>query len=190
MTPLWYRWRTVASDFEIIFAALQQARVQYLVVGGVAVVLHGHARFTADLDLVVALDPSNSLAAVQALGALGYRPRAPVSATAFADPAMRAEWVRDKALTVLSFWSPEYPATEIDLFVEEPFPFVEAHQRATWADLGNVQIPVASIPDLIAIKRVAGRPKDLEDIRALQALEIDEGGASRPPSSSPEADDA
>jgi hypothetical protein len=42
-----------------LFAALGQAQARYLVVGGVAVVLHGHPRFTADLDLVVALDPDN-----------------------------------------------------------------------------------------------------------------------------------
>jgi hypothetical protein len=40
------------SDFEVIFQALELAGVRFLVVGGVAVVLHGHARFTADLDLV------------------------------------------------------------------------------------------------------------------------------------------
>jgi hypothetical protein len=47
---------TPSSDFEAVFAALQQAGVHHLVVGGVAVVFHGYPRFTADLDLVVALD--------------------------------------------------------------------------------------------------------------------------------------
>ena len=45
----------VASDFEIIFQALEQAGARYLTVGGVAVVLHGTPRFTADLDLVLDL---------------------------------------------------------------------------------------------------------------------------------------
>ena len=159
------------SDFEAIFTALQQAGIRYLVVGGVAVVLHGHARFTADLDLVVALDPDNARAAMEALAALGYRPRAPVNAAAFADPILRAEWVSEKGMTVFSLWSPRHPATEIDVFVEEPFPFGDALARATWADLGSVRIAVASIADLIALKRIAGRPKDLEDIRALESLQ-------------------
>jgi hypothetical protein len=42
------------TDFEQIFEALGQAGVRYVVVGGVAVVLHGHPRLTADRDLVVA----------------------------------------------------------------------------------------------------------------------------------------
>jgi hypothetical protein len=59
-----------------ILAALNEARVRYVVVGGVAVVLHGHLRFTADLDLVLALDRDNVLAALAALQGLGFRPRA------------------------------------------------------------------------------------------------------------------
>lgn len=47
------------TDFERIFETLSRARVRYLVAGGVAVVLHGHPRFTADLDLILALDPPN-----------------------------------------------------------------------------------------------------------------------------------
>lgn len=158
------------SDFDAIFVALETANVRYLVVGGVAVVLHGLPRFTADLDLVVALDAENTRAAVAALGALGYRPRAPVPAEQFADAATRESWIKDKGLTVFSLWSPSHPATEIDLFVEEPFPFDEAYARAVRADLGTAVVSVVAISDLIALKRRAGRPKDLADVEALVAL--------------------
>lgn len=104
---------------------------------------------------------------MNALGTLGFRPRAPVTASQFADEETRRGWIRDKGLTV--FWSPSHPATEVDIFVEEPFPFDEAFARATHADLGAAQITVG-FEDLIALKRAAGRPKDEEDIRALLAL--------------------
>jgi len=160
-----------SSDFDIIFMALQDAGVRYLVVGGVAVVLHGHLRFTADLDLIVALDAANVRAAMSTLEALGYRPRAPVPAEQFADPATRRQWIEEKGLAVFSLWSPEHPATEVDIFVEEPFLFEEAYSRATRAEVGGAHITVASIPDLIALKRKVGRPKDIEDIAALEAIE-------------------
>jgi hypothetical protein len=159
-----------AGDFDLIFGALQGAGVRYLVVGGVAVALHGHPRFTADLDLVVALDPGNARKALAALAGLGYRPRAPVDGALFADPAVRQGWIDEKGLVVFTLWSPEHPATEVDLFVREPFPFDAAWARATFASLGEVEVPVASIADLVALKRVAGRPKDLEDIRVLEAI--------------------
>jgi hypothetical protein len=158
------------SDFDIVLAALEERKVRYLVVGGVAVVLHGYARFTADLDLVIALDAPNITAAMEALSSLGYRPRAPVAALDFADPDKRRKWIGEKGLTVLGLWSPNYPATEVDVFVEEPFAVDEALARATRAKLGESTIMVASIPDLIDLKRKAGRPKDLEDIEKLQEL--------------------
>ena len=158
------------SDFDAIFIALQAANVRYIVVGGVAVVLHGSPRFTADLDLVIALEDTNIRAALAVLEQLGYRPRAPVPAQQLADPEIRRAWIADKGLTVFALWSPEHPATEIDIFVEEPFPFDEAYARAVRADLGTSTVTVASIEDLIALKRSAGRPKDLADISALEAL--------------------
>jgi hypothetical protein len=161
---------TPTSDFEAVFAALQQAGVRYLVVGGVAVVFHGYPRFTADLDLVVALDRENVVGLAGALATLAYRPRAPVSADALADPETRRSWIKDKALTVFSFWSPAHPATEIDVFVAEPFPMGPALARAVCFQLGALSVPVASIPDLIFLKRQSARPKDMDDIQALEAI--------------------
>jgi predicted nucleotidyltransferase len=162
------------SDFDLILAALEQRRVRYLVVGGVAVVLHGCPRFTADLDLVVALDRPNVVAAMEALSSLGYRPRAPVPGLDLADAEKRRAWVRDKGLTVFGLWSPAHPATEVDLFVEEPFPFDEAYARSVRVALGPADVSVASVADLIDLKRKAGRPKDEEDIRRLEEmLELD-----------------
>ena len=160
----------VAGSLEAIFAALERAHVRYLVVGGVAVVLHGHPRFTADLDLVLALDAANVRAALGALRALGYTPRAPVPTEDLADPVRRAEWVRNKGMTIFSLASPAHPATEVDLFVEEPFPFEEAYSRAVRADLGEACVWIAGIADLVAMKRRAGRPQDLEDVRNLEAI--------------------
>ena len=165
---------TLTSDFEAVFAALQQAGVRYLVVGGVAVVLHGYPRFTADLDLVVALDRENALGLVGAIATLGYRPRAPVQAAAFADAEARRSWIQDKGLTVFSFWSPAHPATEIDVFVAEPFPMQPALARAVSIQLGALSVPVASIPDLILLKRQSARLKDLDDIQALEAILAEE----------------
>ncbi len=164
------------SDFDLVFAALTKRNVRYLVVGGVAVVLHGVPRFTADIDLVLGLDTANVLAALDALAGLAYRPRAPVPLLDFANPASRRAWIEEKGLTVFSLWSPDHLATEIDLFVEEPFPFEEGFARATRVELGESHITVASIADLIQLKRRADRPKDREDIERLLALA--EGGSS------------
>ncbi|MGB5349713.1 MAG: DUF6036 family nucleotidyltransferase [Polyangiales bacterium] len=154
-----------------IFRALHDAEVRYLVVGGVAVVLHGHPRFTADLDLVVELTASNASAAIAALQTLGYRPRAPVRGEDFAVEDIRASWRKDKGLTVFSLWSPSYPGTEVDLFVEEPFDFREAWSRRLDALLEDATtVHVVGIDDLRALKASVGRPKDVDDIAQLDAI--------------------
>lgn len=167
------------SDLERIFAALEGSEVRYLVVGGVAVVLHGHPRFTADLDLALALDDRNVEKASAALEGLGYRPRAPVALRAFADSEQRADWVRTKGMTVFSLWSAELPGTEVDLFCEDPLPFEAAWTRRLRADLGGLAVNVVSLADLIEMKRRAGRPQDREDVRALEALAREIGGRGR-----------
>lgn len=170
----------MVGDIERVLAALNGAPVRYLVVGGVAVVLHGHLRTTADLDLVVELEHDNALRAMRALTDIGYRPRAPVPAESFADEAARETWIRDKGLTVFSLWNSRIPGLEVDLFVREPFDFREVHSRALQVPLESTFAWVVSLPDLIALKSQAGRPRDLEDIEALTALqtgEDDEVGA-------------
>ena len=158
------------SAFVDIFRALNGSGARYVVVGGVAVVLHGFLRFTADLDLVVALAPENALRTIDTLTTLGFTPRPPVQAEQFADPAIRQTWVRDKGLTVFSLWSTRFPGTDVDLFVEEPIPFDELLDRAETIEISGLAVPVASITDLIRLKRAAGRPKDEEDIRALERI--------------------
>jgi hypothetical protein len=76
--------------FEPLFQALNDAGVRYVVVGGLAVVLHGHARLTVDVDLVVDLGEDQALKAIETLVRLGLRPRVPVNPRDFADPAARA----------------------------------------------------------------------------------------------------
>ena len=68
------------SLFEPIFAALENGAVRYVVVGGVATVLHGYARLTADVDLIVDQNPDEARKAIRVLVALGFVPRAPVNA--------------------------------------------------------------------------------------------------------------
>jgi hypothetical protein len=166
----------VALAIEQVLAALEAEKVRYLVVGGVAVVLHGHLRTTADLGLVVELAPENARRAIAALTNLGFRPRAPVAAEHFADAAARQSWIDEKDLTVFSLWSDRLPDVEVDLFVKEPFPFDEVYARAVRVPLDVTTATVVSVEDLIAMKRASGRPIDLADVEALRALSGAPGG--------------
>ncbi len=163
--------------YQPLFNALNDARVQYVVVGGLATVLHGYARMTADVDLVVNLEQVEAQKAVQAITACGMKPKLPVDPALFADAAIRESWINDKNMLVFSFYDPKNPLLSVDLFVHEPMPYRQLAQRAVHMNIGGVSIPVCSIDDLIQLKRDAGRAKDLEDIAHLEeirrALQID-----------------
>lgn len=157
-------------SFEHIARALDAAGVRYLVCGGLAVVAHGHVRFTAGVDLALDMDPANLRAAITALEGLGYVARAPVSFAEFADPAARASWARGKHMTVFSLHSPQHPATEVDLFLEPPLDVAAALGRAARMEIApGLEVPFAGLEDLLAMKRRAGRPVDLDDVEKLEA---------------------
>jgi hypothetical protein len=157
----------MTSRVEWVLAALEQANVRYLVVGGVAVVLHGYLRTTLDLDLVLQLDPDNLKRALKAFGDLGFLPQAPVLLSSFADPQNRETWSRDKNMTVFSLWQPDHQGFAVDLFVQEPFDFEAVYRRALRVPLQGVNATVVSRKDLLDMKRATGRARDLEDIEAL-----------------------
>ena len=158
------------NELFAILTSLARENVRFLVVGGVAVVLHGHPRFTSDLDIVNDMERGNALKAISVIEAQGFRPRPPVPLSGFADPEVRRTWIQEKDLTVFSLWSPDVPGTEVDLFVEEPFDFASAYARADFVTLAGVPVPVLAIADLVALKRAVARPKDLADVEALEEI--------------------
>lgn len=155
-----------------IVQALNGAEVRYLIAGGLAVAAHGYVRFTADVDLLIGLDADNVARALWVFESLAYQPRVPVALEAFADPAQRASWVRDRHMTVFSLFSPEHAATEIDVFVEAPVDFEAAYAARSDMEVApGLLAAFVGRDDLLAMKRKAGRPLDLADIDALEAIE-------------------
>ena len=59
---------------------------------------------------------------------------------------------------------------EVDLFVEHLIAFDELWTRSEIINLSHTTVRIASIPDLIRLKRLAGRPQDLADIEALEII--------------------
>lgn len=153
-----------------LFEALNQAQVRYVVVGGLATVLHGYARLTADVDLMVDLDVDELRKGIDALTDFGMIPRLPVDPYEFADPDIRRHWIEDKNMRVFSLWKPDEPLLSVDLLTEHPIDFENIWSQSDVVELGPVSVRIASIPDLIALKRLASRPQDLIDIEKL--LEI------------------
>lgn len=158
------------DDIRTIFRALNDANVQYLIVGGLAVVAHGYVRFTQDIDLVIQLERENVLRAMNALTAIGYRPLIPVDAAQFADERLRQQWRDDKGMIVFQMLNPERESTRIDIFVTEPFVFEEEFERAKRHKWGDLQAPVIRIEALIAMKQATDRPQDLADAALLRDI--------------------
>jgi len=157
------------ASLEAIIKALNEGSVRYLVAGGLAVSAHGYIRATQDVDLVVALEPDNIRQAFGALATLGYRPLVPITGEQFADADLRREWIRDKGMRVLNFFSDRHRETNVDLFVAEPFDFAREYANALRGDIApGVSAAFVSLPTLIAMKEEAGRPRDLDDIEHLR----------------------
>lgn len=75
-------------------------------------------------------------------------------------------------MRVLQFWSDDYPDTKLDIFLDSPFDFDlewKNSKRVSAQPHAN-EIRFASIPALIKMKQVAGRPRDLIDIEYLEKL--------------------
>jgi predicted nucleotidyltransferase len=158
------------SVYEPIFKILNEAGVRYVVVGGVATLLHGYARLTADVDLAVDLAPQEVRKMIRALANKGFRPQVPVSAETFADPAVREQWIREKHMRAFSLVDLRNPMRVVDLLLKSEVPFEELLARSQEAFVGETSVRVASLDDLITLKRHAGRPQDLADVKELEAI--------------------
>ena len=158
------------SVFEPIFETLNAAGIRYVVVGGLATVLHGYARLTADVDLAVDLAPEEAIKMIRALTTKGYRPQVPVLPEEFANPATRKTWLAEKNMRAFSLVDQANPMRVVDLLLQPEVPFDELFAGSEEVLLNKTPVRIASLDHLISLKRQAGRPQDLADIEQLQAI--------------------
>ena len=132
--------------------------------GAQAVVLWGRPRMTADVDITIRLVPDDSIGFCAAMTRAGFQLRVP-------DP--ESFLARTRVLPFL------HPPTQLPLDVVLAGPGLEDEflQRAVRVDIQGVSVPVISPEDLIVTKILAGRPKDIEDVRSVleeRARRLDE----------------
>lgn len=162
--------------FEVL-ESFYRNKIRYLVVGGLAVNLHGVPRTTLDIDIIPSLEKSNITLLCSTLKNLDYVPRLPVSPEGISDPVTLKAWKEEKNLKAFSFYHKEQNHKVIDLVLVHPLNFDEAESHCKIIHARGVDIPIVSIDDLIEMKAFSGRSRDLSDIEMLkEAKEILENG--------------
>lgn len=141
------------SRLRDVFASLNSRSVKYVVIGGTAAILHGVPRATFDLDILMEATQANASALLDALRAAGFGTAALIEA----DELLRHE---------ITIFRDRY---RIDVQTSTPgLRFEDAWPRRVEMAFEGVSFPVACKGDLIASKRAAGRPVELEDVRILE----------------------
>jgi len=153
-----------------LFQSLNSVKFRYVIVGGLAVILHGHTRLTTNTDLIVDLAAPELSQFLANLEQMGFRPRVPVQLADFGRPELREAWQREKGMQVFSIVHPDQPRWVIDLFATSPIEFEALSSRSVKKEIENVAIKVASIDDLITMKRMADRDIDRSDIASLERI--------------------
>lgn len=151
-------------DVEEILRRLTAAGVDFVVIGGMALVLSGSARLTRDLDIVFAGDPANLEALGGVLVGLDARLREIDEDVPLVADAQTLSNVRLLTLTTAAGW------LDVHRDVDGAPPYKALRQRAERVNLGDFAVLVASPHDLIAMKRAAGRPQDIADIAELETI--------------------
>lgn len=155
------------ADFspDEILARLTARGVDFVVVGGFAAVIHGSPRVTQDLDLCYSPDPEN----LRALGDVLAELNARLYGIEDEGPFVADE----RTLRGVEILTLQTDLGKLDLLARPSgrLRYTELKASADRVDIGDLLISVVSIPDLTAMKRAAGRPKDLADIAELEAIE-------------------
>jgi len=145
---------SVNPDFRDLFATLNAAQAEFLIVGGYALAVHGVPRFTKDLDVWIKANPENAQRVWSALDQFG----AP-----FGD------------LTLQDLSSPGIifqmglPPNRIDIITSiDGVEFSEAWSRRLHSAYGDQPVFVIGIEDLIQNKESTGRPQDVLDAKSLR----------------------
>lgn len=150
-----------ALDLRGLLATLQAHGVDYTVIGGVAVQVHGHRRTTKDLDVIARPDPENLERFAAALAELEARPRDVPGRSPSAEHLAAAPIV------------PPLTTVHGELHIMRDVPgapaYADLRARALVVELDGIAVAIAGLDDLISMKRASGRPADERDIAALLA---------------------
>lgn len=152
------------TDFEKLIGTLVGARVDFLVVGGLAATIHGSARLTQDVDVVYARSDDNIARLVTALEP--YQPY-----LRGAPPGLPFAWCTATVRRGLNF-TLTTTVGDIDVLGEIVGGglYEALVEHTVVVDLFGHACKCLDLPTLIATKRAAGRPRDLEAVAELEAL--------------------
>jgi hypothetical protein len=154
-------------DAERILRALDAREVDYVLIGGLAVQTHGHVRTTNDADLIPAPDPGNLERLAAALRDLDAR---------VLNPGQEDVEVDAKMLPRATIWQFSTRDGGVDVMHEVPGgrSYAELSDRALHVKLGEVDVPVVGLDDLIQMKLARGRSVDLADVAALTDPQVED----------------
>lgn len=164
---------TLENPYRRAISLLEASKIDYVIVGGFAVVMYGCNRFTPDLNVMVSYDDAERLR--DFIGKIG---ETAFTSTTDPDPAVllskkhREELFDDGRRWFFSFKDVDAPSFSLDLFLGFPVPFQELYSRRTVLNAEEqLQFSICSLEDLIALKTLAGRGQDLADIEALRLIQ-------------------
>ena len=153
-----------------LFSALEHHKVDYLLIGGLAVSLHGVERSTMDVDITVAMNPANLAALIATAKELKLTPVLPVPLESLSNIELLRDWRSQRHLEAFALRTPELAGVTIDVLLFPPVDFAGMMTRAVEFEIAGTAIKVVSIEDLIALKSAVGRPIDLSDVEHLQRI--------------------
>ncbi len=154
-----------------ILRALADTGVQFVLVGGFAVQLHGFVRATLDLDLVLAMDDANLTKFIDVAKQFELAPIIPVSIDSLKNAKQIDQWHKEKGMLAFALREPQVSGSVIDVLVRPEVTFDALQVDATSVDLFGRSVKIASIEHLLFMKRIANRPKDRIDIEALEKIQ-------------------
>ena len=142
------------QDFKEFIESLNANQVRYLVVGGYAVAVHGHPRYTKDIDIWLEVSPANAANMVRALDQFG-----------FASLGLReADFLATDQIVQLG-----NPPSRIDLFTALPgVDFAECYPARVEIEFDGVLVNFIDLENLRKNKKASGRHQDLADLENLE----------------------